>query len=122
MIAEHANYAVAQVDRKTGKHAPHLGLQRHERFHNERVRRLLRWFGRMRHGPYRLTGKTLTVLDLTGAKWRSHELSMIAKGVRSVTTGRRDLIGTLSQGFTPGYFHGLPPGGNAGFWRNTAAE
>lgn len=50
MISEHANDAVAQVDGKTRKHATHLRVQGHERVQNERVRRLLFWFCRTRHG------------------------------------------------------------------------
>jgi hypothetical protein len=60
MIAEHTNYAVAQVDGKTGKHATHFGVQGHERFHNERVRSLLFWFGGTRHGLCGLSEKTIT--------------------------------------------------------------
>jgi len=43
-IPEHANDAVVEVDGKTGEHATHLGVQRHERIHNERVRRFRFWW------------------------------------------------------------------------------
>ena len=64
MISEHTNYAVAQVDGKTRKHTTHLGIQGHERFQNERVRSLLFWFGRTRHGLYGLSEKDHNRLDL----------------------------------------------------------
>ena len=50
MIPQHADDSVAQVNGKPGKHAPHLGVQGHQRFQNKPVRSLLFWFGRTRHG------------------------------------------------------------------------
>jgi hypothetical protein len=61
MISEHTNYAVVQVDGKTGKHATHLGAQGHERVQNKRVRSLLFWFGGTRHGLQGLSESTITV-------------------------------------------------------------
>jgi hypothetical protein len=58
MIPEHTDYAIAQVDGKTGKHAAHFGAQGGERFQNERVRSLQFWFGRARHGLYGLSERT----------------------------------------------------------------
>jgi ATP-dependent Clp protease ATP-binding subunit ClpC len=60
MIPEHKDYVVAQVDGKTRKHAADLGIQGHEGFHNESVRRFLFWFGGTRHGTYRLSERTIT--------------------------------------------------------------
>jgi hypothetical protein len=60
MISEHANDAVAQVDGITGKHATHLGVQGHQRVQNKRMRSLLFWFGRSRHGLNYLSERTIT--------------------------------------------------------------
>ena len=57
MIAEHTNYAVAQIDGETGKHATHLGIQGHKRFYDEGVWGLLFGFGRSGHG---LSERTIT--------------------------------------------------------------
>jgi hypothetical protein len=60
VIPEHTNDPVAQVNGKPGKHAAHLGVQRHKRFQNEPVRSLLFRFGRTRHGLYGLSERTTT--------------------------------------------------------------
>ena len=44
-IPEHTNQVVAEVDGEAREHAAHLGVQWHERIQNERIRRLLFWFG-----------------------------------------------------------------------------
>jgi len=62
MIAEHANYTVAQIDAKTRKNATHLGVQGCERFHDECMRGFLFWFGGTRHGLYGLSESVITRL------------------------------------------------------------
>ena len=62
-VPEHANQVDAHVNGETGKHAPHLGIQGHQRFQNKSVRSLLSWFGRASHG-LQIPSKR-TIPDLT---------------------------------------------------------
>jgi hypothetical protein len=55
MISKHTDDAVAEVDGKTGKHVTDFGVQGCEGFQNERMRRLLFWFGGARHDLFGLS-------------------------------------------------------------------
>src|ERR1700744_1046563 len=58
VFPQHATEPVAHIDRKTGKHAPHLGIQRCKRLQHKHVRRLLFWFGGAAHPIF--SASTLT--------------------------------------------------------------